>query len=515
MIDNPLCLSLDIGTSSSRAMLWNADGNEEAGVKAQVKYHFTTTPDGGVEMEADEFLDHVFQCLDEAISQAGDRASAIRAVGISTYWHSMLGLDESGKPITPIYSWADARPGEAARALRKEWDETEVHARTGCMIHPSYYPAKLKWLRESSPDIYKKVARWASPGEYLMGELFGRKAQGLSLSMASGTGLLNQETCDWDAETLEKLQLTPELFAPIVDLKNPSHGLASKYSTRWNALKEVPFFPAVGDGACGNVGSGCITPERMAINLGTSGAIRVMWSEDFVSAKTANSKNSENSKSSKGDEIQPPLGLWQYRADRKRPVIGGAFSDGGDVFAWMSRTLQLPTGDELEAKIAEMEPGAHGLTFLPFLGGERSIGWNPAARASLTGLCLDSQPIEIMRCALESVALRFTLAANLLREVFPDAKEIVASGGALTKSPAWSQIFADALGQPVTLAEEAEASSRGAALLAMEAAGILESLEKSGAKMGKTYEPDGANHKQYLAMLEKQQDNYRRLTEEQ
>ena len=254
MIDNSLCLSLDIGTSSSRAMLWDAAGNEEAGVKAQVRYHFTTTPDGGVEMEADSFLDHVFQCLDEAMSQAGDRASAIRAIGISTYWHSMLGLDKSGKPITPIYSWADARPGDAARTLRKQWDETEVHARTGCMIHPSYYPAKLKWLQKSFPEIYKKVARWASPGEYLMGELFGLKARCLSLSMASGTGLLNQINCDWDSETLEKLQLTPELFAPIVDLKNPSQGLASQYSTRWNALKEVPFFPAVGDGACGNAG---------------------------------------------------------------------------------------------------------------------------------------------------------------------------------------------------------------------------------------------------------------------
>lgn len=234
-----------------------------------------------------------------------------------------------------------------------------------------------------------------------------------------------------------------------------------------------------------------------------------------MSANTANIEKSENAKSSKANENQLPLGLWRYRADRKRPIIGAAFSDGGDVFAWMSRTLQLPTGDELEAKIAEMEPGEHGLTFLPFLGGERSIGWNPAARASLTGLWLDSQPIEIMRCALESVALRFTLAANLLRETFPEAKAIVASGGALTKSPAWSQIFADALGEPVTLAEEAEASSRGAALLAMEASGMISSLEKAEAKMGKTYEPNVLNHKKYVAMLDKQQDNYRRLTEEQ
>ena len=441
MTDSPLALSLDIGTSSTRALLWDVVGHEVAGVKSQRPYHFRTTPDGGVEMDASEFLDHIFSCLDEALSQAGDRATSIRAVGISTYWHSLIGLDEAGAPLTPIYSWADTRPGSAATKLRREWDEKAVHARTGCMTHPSYYPAKLRWLQATQLELYQKVSRWASPGEYLISELFGNRQACQSLSMASGTGLLNQISCTWDKETLDFLKLTPDLFAPIVTLKNPAKGLKAKYASRWNALKEVPFFPAVGDGACGNVGSGCVSTENMAINLGTSGAIRVLWSEEQKADKT-------NVSSANKSSPTPPLGLWRYRVDENRPIIGGAFSDGGDVFAWMNKTLHLPAGDELEAKIAAMEPGAHGLTFLPFLGGERSIGWNPSARATLTGLNLDTSPLDILRCSLESVALRFALVAKLLQVSFPEATTIVASGGALGKSPAWAQIFADALGQP-------------------------------------------------------------------
>ena len=499
MIENPTTLSLDIGTSSTRALLWDNAGNEIEGVKAQEPYHFRTTPDGGVEMDADEFLKHIFTTLDQAISQAGDRANSIRAVGISTYWHSLIGLDEAGAPLTPIYSWADTRPGAEAMKLRKEWDEKEVHARTGCMTHPSYYPAKLNWLKKTQPALYRKVKRWASPGEYLIGELFGEKEACLSLSMASGTGLLNQVSMEWDAETLKFLKLDPALFGKIVTLKDPAMGLRRKYASRWSALKDVPFFPAVGDGACGNAGSGCISKESMAINLGTSGAIRVLWDESSKATKRSDSSISP----------LPPLGLWRYRVDENRPIIGGAFSDGGDVFAWMSKTLQLPSGDELEAKIAGMEPGAHGLTFLPFLGGERSIGWNPMATASLFGLRLNSSPIDILRCSLESVALRFALAANLLRERFPEATRIVASGGALDKSPAWSQIFADALGQSLSLTEEAEASSRGAALLAMEGAGMIKSLSDLPAKLGKVYEPDEKNSRIYADMLKEQEKIYR------
>ena len=499
MPDPPLTLSLDIGTSSTRALLWDTAGREVEGVAAQVHYHMTTTPDGGVEMAAEDFVHHIGDCLDQAIRQAGARSAQIRAVGISTYWHSLIGLDENGEPLTPLYSWADTRAGDAARRLRKTWDEDAVHARTGCMIHPSYYPAKLVWLRESQPEIFRRVARWAAPSEYLRGLLFGAHERRVSVSMASGTGLFNQQRCAWDPVTLRALDLDEGTLASIVDLKQPARGLIDPFARRWPALKEVPFFPAVGDGACGNIGSGCVSPNRMAINLGTSGAIRVVWHEE-------------------GDPLTPspahpllPRGLWQYRVDARRPIVGAAFSDGGDVFAWMNDTLKLPPPEELERRLAAHGPGAHELVFLPFLAGERSLGWNPDARATLTGLNLNTSPVDILFAALEGVALRFTLAADLLHGLFPGADQIVASGGALSHSPAWSQIFADALGKPLTLAAEPEASSRGAALLAMEASGLIESVEGIEAQLGATYTPDPARRSRYAELLAEQQELYDKL----
>jgi gluconokinase len=498
MTDQPLTLTLDIGTSSTRVMLWDTMGREVEGVVAQVKYDMHTTPEGGVEMPAEELLDHVCHCLDQGLQQAGDRAQAIRAVGMSTFWHSLLGLDGDGKPLTPVYNWADTRAGRAAQKLRHDLDEQAVHARTGCMLHASYYPAKLTWLRDTQSDLYRRVARWASPSEYLYGVWFGADARRVSLSMASGTGLLNQASCTWDEETLRSIDVAPDRLAPIADLDACAQGLQPPYADRWPALKDVPFFPAVGDGACGNVGSGCISPERYAINLGTSGALRALWTEAPPPAAQTPEHPTPNT----------PPGLWRYRVDSRRPLIGAAFSDGGIVHEWMLRTLQLPQGDELEQKLAAMPPGEHELIFLPFLMGERSLGWNPSARASLIGMTINTTPIEILHASMEAVALRFALAAQRLQTTFPQVREMIASGGALSHSPVWTQMFADAIGQPVIMAEEPEASSRGAALLAMEAAGLVSSTSEPQARLGRVFAPDPARRDAYHAMLARQEALY-------
>jgi gluconokinase len=496
MSDSPLTLTLDIGTSSTRVLLWDTQGHEVEGVRAQIPYEMHTTPDGGVEMPADAMPAYVGTCLDLALTQAGDRVQAIRAVGISTFWHSMLGVDADGSPLTPIYSWADTRAGALAKRLRKDLDAEAIHKRTGCVIHPSYYLAKLVWLRETQPELFSKVKRWVSPSEYLFRRWFGAQAMQVSVSMASGTGLFHQEKGVWDLETLATIQIAPETLSPIIDLKQSSQGLTPEFAHRWPNLKDVPFFPAVGDGACGNIGSGCVSPDRLAINLGTSGAIRAVWDE---------------SQTPEAGYAEIPAGLWRYRVDSHRPIIGAAFSDGGHVYAYLTRSLQLPQGDELQKQITAIEPGAHGLTFLPFLAGERSMGWNPDARASLVGLNLDTQPVEILRCAMEAVALRFALAARSLHQLFPQTNQIVASGGALGHSPAWTQMFCDALGQPLTLAAEAEASSRGAALLAMEAAGLISATSDAVARTGQTFQPDANRHQRYEELLDTQQRLYAQL----
>jgi gluconokinase len=220
--------------------------------------------------------------------------------------------------------------------------------------------------------------------------------------------------------------------------------------------------------------------------VGTSGAMRVLW---------------------KADAIEIPDGPWCYRADARRFVMGGALSNGGNLVAWLRERLRLPEPEETERLLARMEPDSHGLTFLPLLAGERGPGWADQANGTVAGLSMSTTPVEILRAAMESVAYRFALIAEIIERASPGEKEVVATGGGLLHSPTWTQIMADVLGRPVTVSGVNEASSRGAALLALEALGELE-IEETEVPLGETFEPDPDRHEIYRKAIERQRRLY-------
>ncbi len=489
-----LVLSLDIGTSSARAILWAADGSAVPNSLVQHEYRMTTTADGGVEMDSDLLLQSIEECIDRSLNSLPAGGFVVEAVGMSTYWHSMLGLDENHDPITPIFSWADTRPAHDAQTLKLQVDSDDIYRRTGCVIHPSYYPARLQWLRRTRAETFRSVKRWVSPGEFLLSRWLGRTDISTSVSMASGTGLFNQDNCTWDLDLVTELNLDLELLPQIGPKLQVGTGLASNYAERWPSLKSAQFCGPVGDGACGNMGSGCSTAEHIALNLGTSGALRVVWPASSGALLNSNTQ-----------------GLWNYHVDQNRRITGAAFSDGGSVYQWMCRILRLPDEQTLEREIAKRGPGDHGLCFLPFLAGERSMGWNTEARGAILGMNLDTDGISIVHAALEAVALRFSLAAATLHPIFKQATSVIASGGALPHSPTWAQMFADCMNLPITLAREPEASSRGAALLAMEAIGMIQSVTDVPVATGVTYSPDAVKTERYAQLLAQQEAFYHAL----
>ena len=416
-------LALDIGTSSVRAVVHDERGRPVQGESAQTKYEPTHGPDGQADFDAD----HLVDATREAIEKTTRRHDGISAVGTSCFWHGLLAVDEHDRAITRLVTWRDLRSAGAADALRALLDAEEVHRRTGAFIHPSYWPAKLAWLRAEHPDTFAGAYRFLSFSDYLYGRLTGSTAT--SLSMASATGLLNQQTGRWDEELLEVLGLTTERLPEI-------SGEPVEHEGRL-------WLPAIGDGAASNLGAGATTADRAVLMIGTSGALRTVH---------------------EAERPEPRPRLFLYRLDERRVVEGGALSDGGNVFAWLERTLQL----EDTGGIAELAPGGHGLSFLTLLGGERSPNWNARARGALSGLSFDTTPADLLQAALEGVAFRFAELADLM----PEVREIVAAGHALSVDGDWVQILADVLERPLAVSGVEEASARGAAVAALERLGF-------------------------------------------
>ncbi|MBI5031327.1 MAG: gluconokinase [Chloroflexi bacterium] len=479
-------MALDIGTSSLRAMLFDEQARAVPGVETQIKYEWRTTPDGGAEFDADEILGYAERAIDELLVKAGDRAKSIVAVASDSLVSNILGVDETGHAVTLVYTYADTRCAREIDELRKRFDERVTHQRVGTLFHTSYQPARFLWLAQTYPDLFKRVRWWMSLGEYFLFRWTGQRA--CSYSVASWAGLLNRQELAWDKELLAALPITVDQLSPLVDHDQPVGTLRTEYANRWSALRAAKWFPTVGDGAVANVGSGCVDTTRTTLTIGTSSALRVTYPRGTCDI---------------------PWGLWSYCVSRELELIGGALSEGGSLFKWMRETLTV--GTNIEVELAALEPDAHGLTVLPFLTGERAPNWNADARAAIVGLSLTTKPIEILRAGLESVAYRLGLIFELLRGAVPDARQVIASGGALVGSRVWTQIITDTLGVPVLASAEPEATIRGTALLALKAVGVIDSLSDLPAQTGVVILPDAARHEIYKCAMERQKRLYNRV----
>jgi gluconokinase len=474
-----LLLSIDVGTSGVRAALFDVRGYEVHG--AQGRSRRCAAVSDFAELDPDSLVDEVVKTVDELLTYHFHSAAQIELIAISAFWHSLIGIDAAGLHTTPVLTWADTRAAEFANELRSDFDEAKIHARTGCRFHPSYWPAKLLWLREEQNDRFRNTRYWLGFAEYLCLRLFGENST--SISMASATGLFNQRECDWDWNFVEQFGLSPDTLPEIKTRTNAQ--LTDEFAQRWPALAEARLATVVGDGAANNIGAGCSTKEKIALMVGTSGAMRVVFAGEPVA------------------DLAP--GLWSYRACQRRVVIGGALSDGGGLVQWINESLKFVSDD-----IAAVEPDGHGLTVLPFWSGERSTGWRAEARGGIFGLRQQTTPVEIARAVLESIAYRFALIARALDEIAPNAT-IAASGNALRSSPAWLQIIADVLGRPLLLGGTAEASSRGAALLALEAVGKIANIEEDKFAVDQVFEPDMTRHARYSRGLARQEELYDRI----
>ena len=439
-------LALDVGSSSVRAVPYD-ERAREVGEAAHETYEPSLGPDGSAELDADELVEACRAVLDAA-------GSAYDALAISCFWHSLLLLDGGNRPLTPVLLWQDRRSATQAEQLARRLDGERVHQRTGCVLHPSYWPAKLAWLVDERPDTFARAKRAVSFGDHLFLHLSGELRT--TLSSASGTGLVDLRARAWDRELLDAIKLDPALLPPIDD----------------DPVGTV--YPAIGDGACSNLGAGCTTADRAALMIGTSGAYRVL----------------------REGEPQTRPGLFSYFLDERHVVEGGAVSDGGNLLAWLHRALGA-------APTADRPPVSHGLTFLPLLGGERSTGWNPRATGAVTGLRLGTGAADLAQAALEGIAYRLADIADGL----PEVEEIVATGRALLTSPEWMQLCADVLGRPVAASDVREGSARGAAVHVLERLGI----EPEPAPLGETYEPDLERTAIYAAARARQRDLYEQL----
>ncbi len=490
--ESPFVLALDVGSSSVKGALYDARARLVSGTLVREPSTLRVTREGAAEVDAEELARRAETVVDAVLARPSARGRKVAAVGLDTMVFTVTGVDAAGRPLTPLFTYADTRPREDVLALAGELDRWETYQRTGCPLHTGYLPARLRWLRRVEPKLTARVQRWLDVGTWLYTRWFAGGNVAMSYSTASWSGLLDRHRLRWDAELLAHLGVDEGALPPLAEYSDARRGLAPRFARRWRALRDVPFFLGVGDGAAANVGSGCVSPRRTALTVGPSGAMRILLP---------------------GRAPQVPPGLWAYKLGSADTLLGGAFSTGGEALAWARSVLRLPPSPQLDRALARLPPDGHGLTVLPFLAGERSPGWSPHARGVFDGLGGSATALQILQACLEAVSYRFALVARLLAPHETAPHEIVASGGAMSRSRYWVQLMADVLQRPVALLRARELTSRGTAVLALRALGAWTTLEDVPVPREDARVPRADRALVYAAALERQRGLYETLIE--
>lgn len=434
----PVVLAIDVGSSGTRAGLYDSSARPLGGPALRYGHHFETGADGSSTIGPDLVVDEIVRLLDHVLA---DWDGPVDGVALDTFASSLVGVSADGTAMTPCYTYADTRCATQVRELRQLLDEDEVHQRTGVRQHTSYLPPRLLWIRQTQPDTFAEVAHWMSLGEYVWLRLLGHTAAGVST--AAWTGLLDRHTLAWDPDLCALVGIRPSQLSPIAPPSAPLSPL-SDIAGRWPQLKGALWFAPIADGHAQTLGVGCTDSTRRVLSAATSGAVRVL----VDGCGTV------------------PSGLWCYPIDEGTSLLGGALSDVRRAVTWLESTLRLPDATVV-ANVLGGDPLPDLPVVLPWFSGERSTGWATSARAAFTGVSAATTPLELYRATVESVAWAFGRILTELDRAAPPPEQLVATGRASADLPGLLQMVADASGVPVVPLLMPRSTLRGTALHAL------------------------------------------------
>ncbi|MCM0676653.1 gluconokinase [Micromonospora phytophila] len=474
----PVVIGVDIGTTSTKAVAYDVEGRQLA--HHAVGYPLDEPQPGYAEQDPQLIYFAVLESIRTVVAELG---GPIAGLSFSTAMHSLIGLDSDGHPLTPSVTWADSRASRQAERLRAIPSGLALHRRTGTPVHPMAPLPKLLWFAEQEPKFFGQVAYWVGIKEWVLLRLC--EALMTDHSVASATGLMDIHQLSWDEEALGIAGITEDQLAELVPTTTVLPGLTAEAAAAVGLPLDTKVVVGAGDGPLANLGLGAVAPGVMACSIGTSGALRVMVETPGV---------------------DPLGGVFCYALTEQRWVVGGAINNGGAVLGWAGDALAPELGEDAEEELlalaATAPVGSGGLIMLPYLLSERAPHWSALPRGAYVGLTHGHRRAHLVRAALEGVCQQLALVLAAVRAAGNEIREIRASGG-FARSPLWRQILADVLGLPVRFPASHEGSGFGAALLGMQALGLITSIDVAAdlVKIEETVRPDPAAAATYAALL--------------
>ncbi|MCG5054786.1 MAG: xylulokinase [Myxococcales bacterium] len=472
-------VGIDVGTSGVKVIVVDETGRVRG--EATQPLRLSTPQPGWAEQNPEDWWTATRKAVRRALGTAQVSRSQLGAVGLSGQMHSAVFLDAQGLVIRPALLWCDGRTSAECADITTAVGAQRLR-KTAC--NPAlegFTLPKILWLRRHEPAAFRRLAKVVLAKDYIRFRLTGTLAT--DPSDASATLMFDTVKRTWSREVLDAVGLSRALTVDVVGSTEPS-GTVTREAARQTGLPEGLVVAGGGaDNACGALGVGAIEPGVAVASWGTSGTVLAPTPLPLV---------------------DPALRVHTFcHAVPDTWYVMGVMLTAGGAFAWfrdqMARDLHRKTTGkspelQLNEEAAGVPIGAAGLTFLPYLQGERTPHRDAAARGAFVGLSLAHDRAHLARAVLEGIAFGLRDSVSLLQDLeLPIARLLLTGGGA--KSPFLRQLQADVFGLPVVQVNRDEGPAFGAALLAAVCAGLYPNLGTACRKTLTRLPPEKPNRK--------------------
>jgi xylulokinase len=490
-------IGVDLGTSSTKAALYQIDGKLISEVSVEVPLYYPKP--GVVEQENDDFYTSAAQTVRTCIESSGINPKEIAALAFDSQMAGVGMVDESYRPVARFDSWLDMRCQPFIEHMDAEAGE-RITQLTGCPPTCDHGPKMLWWMHEQKAD-YKRTTKFLMPAAYVAGRLAGLKGDQafIDKTFIHFSGFSDAQNATWSTELCNQFGLDMEKLPRIVDPTTVIGEVTENAAREFGLTAGTLIAAGAGDTAANALGAG-IVRAGMLFDVAGTAAVLAGCTDKFVADTRHRALLTMRS-------VIP--GLWNPLA-----YIGG----GGLALRWFRDQFfnsfhgqTMPVSDDLYpqmiSQVQKIAPGAEGLFFSPHLGG-RICPSSPEMRGAWVGVSWSHTQAHFARAILESVAYEYAYYLKILTELLPELELVearVVGGGA--RSEVWNQIKADVLKVPYQRLEGNEFGAWGAAMIAGKAAGLIDDLalhaEKTAVRAGKPLMPSSENHQLYLPLIEK------------
>lgn len=446
-------IGLDLGTSALKGLVVNRQGTVEA--TAEADYDSIHKKPGYSEQNPEDWITATDDVLEKLNNKVNNLANNLEGISISGQMHGLVTLDDNDNIVRPAILWNDTRTTEACEYISEKLGHSLINITKNKALEGFTLP-KIVWMQEHEPELWENVAKIMLPKDYVIHYLTGNYVT--DRSDAAGTLLLNVGTGEWSDEILDQFSIDSSILPPLFDSIDSVGTITDELANKLGYSNNVIVSAGGADNACAAVGAGIVTDDVSMASIGTSGVFLSYENEGH-------------------SEYDGQLHVFNHAKPDAYYSMGVTLA-AGDSLSWFKNTFAPNISfDELLDGIEEVNPGANGLLFSPYISGERTPYADSQIRGSFIGMDTSHTFKDFVRSVLEGITFSLKDSQLLMEEVADKSFDKIVSVGGGAKNKAWLQMQANIFDAEILTLQTEQGPGMGAAMFAMVACDWFDNLE--------------------------------------